>query len=124
MLFVLHTMTNIKVGDFYPVQSDTSIGAMLSKIKYIRNETTQSFDGLLSQERFNQYWDAVGQVKTLLHITIRIWMLWRERHISFQNCIIINFFYCFAKANCHFAAALTMLLKVPNIFQSRSLNVT
>ncbi|CAC5359909.1 unnamed protein product [Mytilus coruscus] len=66
MLYVLHTITHIKVGDHYPVQSDTTISAMLSKIKYIRNETTQSVDGLLSKERFNQYWDDVGQA--VLHL--------------------------------------------------------
>lgn len=63
MVYLLSDLAKISVGDLYPVQSDLSIGAMLSRIKFIRNEATQSYEGKLSEEKFNQYWDDIGQVK-------------------------------------------------------------
>lgn len=64
MVYILRTITNIQVGDLYPVQADTRKDAMLSRIRYIRNEATQIADGKLSVDQFKQYWDDIGQVKT------------------------------------------------------------
>ncbi|CAC5424761.1 unnamed protein product [Mytilus coruscus] len=62
MIDLLGTLANIEFGDLYPVQSDKSINAMLSRIKFIRNEATQSFNGKLSEEQFNKYWDDIAQI--------------------------------------------------------------
>ncbi|CAC5389986.1 unnamed protein product [Mytilus coruscus] len=61
MIYLLETVADIKVGNLYPVSSDMSISGMLSRIKYIRNETTRRFDRKLSDYQFNQYWDDIGQ---------------------------------------------------------------
>ncbi|VDI62314.1 Hypothetical predicted protein [Mytilus galloprovincialis] len=61
MIYFLQTLANIKVSDLYPIPTDTSTSAMLSRIKYIRNETTQNLYGKLTEEQFNQYWDDIGQ---------------------------------------------------------------
>ncbi|CAC5365748.1 unnamed protein product [Mytilus coruscus] len=61
MIYLLRIIANINVGDLYPVPSDTSIGAMLSRIKFIRNEVTQSLEGKIPENQFNQYWDDIGQ---------------------------------------------------------------
>lgn len=63
MIYFLQTLANIKVSDLYPIPTDTSTSAMLSRIKYIRNETTQNLYGKLTEEQFNQYWDDIGQVR-------------------------------------------------------------
>ncbi|CAG2195661.1 unnamed protein product [Mytilus edulis] len=62
VIHLLVTLTNIEVGDLYPVQSDERISAMLSRIKYIRNELAQSYEGTLSGDKFNKYWDDIAQV--------------------------------------------------------------
>lgn len=62
MINLLGTLANIHVGDFYPIQSDKSISAMLSRIKFIRHEAAQSFEGKLSKDQFNKYWDDIAQV--------------------------------------------------------------
>lgn len=63
MIYLLSTIADeIDVGDLYPILID-SVNAMLSMIKYIRNEATQSLDGQLSEELFDQYWDDLGKVK-------------------------------------------------------------
>lgn len=56
----------MEVGDLYPVETDMSKDAMLSRIKFIRNEATQSIEGKLLEDKFNQYWDDIGQVNPLL----------------------------------------------------------
>ncbi|CAC5408763.1 unnamed protein product [Mytilus coruscus] len=61
MIYLLCTIANLSVGNLYPVRSDTSISAMLCRIKYIRNEVTQRFERQLSEDQFNQYWDDIGQ---------------------------------------------------------------
>ncbi|CAC5410004.1 unnamed protein product [Mytilus coruscus] len=61
MTYLMSTLTNIDVGDLYPVESDTRVGAMLSRIKFITNETTQNLEGKLSEDLFNQHWDDIGQ---------------------------------------------------------------
>ncbi|CAC5378623.1 unnamed protein product [Mytilus coruscus] len=61
MIYILRTLEIIKVGEVYPFPFDTSKSAMLSRITYIRNETIQNFDGKLSDDQFNQYWDDIGQ---------------------------------------------------------------
>lgn len=63
MIYLLKTITKVDVGDLYPMQVDISTGAMLSKIKFITNETTQSIAGELSENQFNKFWDDIGQVK-------------------------------------------------------------
>lgn len=63
MIVLLNTLANIKVCDSYPLPTDTSTGAMLSRIKYIRNETTQNVNGKLTEDQFNQYWDDIRQVR-------------------------------------------------------------
>lgn len=63
MIFILRTIANIQVGNLYPVQADTRTSAMLSRIQYIKNKTTQSVNGKLSAEQFKKYWDDIGQVK-------------------------------------------------------------
>ncbi|CAG2195655.1 unnamed protein product [Mytilus edulis] len=62
MIYLLRIIANISVGDLYPVPSDTGISAMLSRIKFIRNELTQSHEGNISDDQFNQYWDDIGQI--------------------------------------------------------------
>lgn len=62
MILLLSTLANIEVGDLYPVYSDTRTGAMLSRIKFISNETFRNFEGKLSGYTFNKYWDDIGQV--------------------------------------------------------------
>lgn len=62
MIYILGVLANIKVGTLYPVPPDMSISAMLSRIKYIRNETTRIFEGKLDDIKFNHYWDYIGQV--------------------------------------------------------------
>ncbi|CAC5417520.1 unnamed protein product [Mytilus coruscus] len=66
MIYLLHTLANIKVCDSYPLPTDTSTSAMLSRIKYIRNETTQNLNGKLTEDQFNQYWDDIGQVRSYI----------------------------------------------------------
>ncbi|CAC5403771.1 unnamed protein product [Mytilus coruscus] len=61
MIYLLIALANLEVGDLYPVHADTSICAMLSRIKYIRNEVTQSLNGKLPRHLFKQYWDDIGQ---------------------------------------------------------------
>ncbi|XP_052084059.1 uncharacterized protein LOC127721351 [Mytilus californianus] len=62
MINLLRTLApNITIGDLYPVRTDTSIDAMLSRIKYRRNEAIQSFEGKLSQKQFEKYWNESGQ---------------------------------------------------------------
>ncbi|CAG2211266.1 unnamed protein product [Mytilus edulis] len=61
MLNLLDALANMEIGDLYPIQSDKSISAMLSRIKFIRNEATQSFEGKLSKDQFNKYWDDIAQ---------------------------------------------------------------
>ncbi|CAG2211278.1 unnamed protein product [Mytilus edulis] len=61
MIYLLGSLANIEVGDLYPVQSDSRVSAMLSRIKYIRNEATQSYAGKLSEDQFNKYWDDIAQ---------------------------------------------------------------
>lgn len=63
MLHLLCTLANIEVSDLYPVKSDKRISAMLSRIKYIRNEVTQLYEGRLSENHFNIYWDDIAQVR-------------------------------------------------------------
>lgn len=63
MINLLSTIATFKIGDLYPVQLDTSIGAMLTKIKYIRNDANQSIVGKLQESQFTHYWDEIGQVK-------------------------------------------------------------
>ncbi|XP_063438791.1 uncharacterized protein LOC134719760 [Mytilus trossulus] len=62
MTYLLHIIANIDVSDLYPVHTDTSIGAMLSRIKFIRNDVTQSLEGYLTKDQFSKYWDDIGQV--------------------------------------------------------------
>ncbi|CAG2211280.1 unnamed protein product [Mytilus edulis] len=61
MIYLLKTITTIKLGDLYPTEVDTSIGAMLSRIKFIRNEITQNLHEKLPVDLFNKYWDDMGQ---------------------------------------------------------------
>lgn len=69
MINLLRTLVqNIKVGDLYPVRTDISIGAMLSRILYIRNEATQSFEGGFTDTQFKQYWYDSGQVNHQLNL--------------------------------------------------------
>lgn len=63
MIYLLCTLANFEIGNLYPVESDTKISAMLSRIKFIRNEATQSFEGELSEDQFDKYWDDIGQVR-------------------------------------------------------------
>lgn len=63
MIYLLRILANIEIGDLYPVQSDTKIGAMLSRIKYIGTDITQNLEGKLSENVFIQYWDDIGQVR-------------------------------------------------------------
>lgn len=56
-------LANIKVCDLYPISTDTSTSAMLSRIRYIKNETTQNLNGKLTEDQYNQYWDDIGQVR-------------------------------------------------------------
>ncbi|CAC5359911.1 unnamed protein product [Mytilus coruscus] len=61
LIYLLRTLANFEVGDLYPVQCDKRVSAMLSRIKFIRNEITQSFEGKVSEDQFNQYWDDIVQ---------------------------------------------------------------
>lgn len=62
MISLLRIGTNIRIGNLYPVRTDTSIGAMLSRIIYIINELTEDFEGTLSDIQFEKYWNETGQV--------------------------------------------------------------
>ncbi|CAG2211248.1 unnamed protein product [Mytilus edulis] len=64
MLHLLHLLANIEVCNLYPSPADTSFSAMLSRIKFINNEIAQIFNGKLSEDNFNKYWDDIGQKKT------------------------------------------------------------
>lgn len=71
MILLLRTLANLKVGDiYYPVQADTSVGAMLSRIKFVRNAATQKLDGKISKNQFNKYWNDIGQVNYLNCVNI------------------------------------------------------
>ncbi|CAC5403770.1 unnamed protein product [Mytilus coruscus] len=61
MIYLLKTITKVDVGDLYPLKVDISTSAMLSRIKFIRNETTQSIEGKLSEVQYNKFWDDIGQ---------------------------------------------------------------
>ncbi|VDH93034.1 Hypothetical predicted protein, partial [Mytilus galloprovincialis] len=61
LILLLSTLANITVSDLYPVYSDTSISAMLSRIQFISNETLRNLKGQLSVYMFNKYWDDIGQ---------------------------------------------------------------
>lgn len=61
MIYLLHTLANIKVCDLYPLPTDTSTSAMLSRINNIRNETTQNVNWKLTEDQFNQYWNDIRQ---------------------------------------------------------------
>ncbi|XP_052063895.1 uncharacterized protein LOC127703857 [Mytilus californianus] len=61
MINLLRTLANISIGDIYPAPFNTSISAMLTRIKYIRNKVIQNVKGQLSEDQFNQYWDDIGQ---------------------------------------------------------------
>lgn len=63
MIHLLGMLANYEFGDLYPVQSDERISAMLSRIKYIRNEVTQNYEGKLSEDMFNRYLDDITQVR-------------------------------------------------------------
>lgn len=62
MIYLLRTLAKINIGDLYPVPTDRKNSAMFSRIKCIRNSTTQSVEGEFSDETFNQAWDKIGQV--------------------------------------------------------------
>lgn len=62
MIYLLKTIAKVDVGDLYPLAVDISISAMLSRIKFIRNETTQSIEGELSKKQYIKFWDDIGQV--------------------------------------------------------------
>ncbi|CAG2211251.1 unnamed protein product [Mytilus edulis] len=61
MTYLLSTLANIDVGDLYPVYSDITIRAMLSRIQFRSKETLRNFDGKLSEYTFNENWDCIGQ---------------------------------------------------------------
>ncbi|CAC5408762.1 unnamed protein product [Mytilus coruscus] len=61
MVYLLRTLANISIGDIYPSSFNTSINAMLTRIRYIRNQVIQNVEGQLSEDQFNQYWDDIGQ---------------------------------------------------------------
>ncbi|CAC5408778.1 unnamed protein product [Mytilus coruscus] len=65
MTYLLSTLAHIEVGDVYPVYSNTSIHAMLSRIQLISNETLRNFEGKLSGYKFNKNWDCIGQTDFL-----------------------------------------------------------
>lgn len=62
MMHLLNTLAHIKDGNYYPVSTGTSVSAMISRIKFIRNDTTQKLEGKFSDDQFNQYWDDIVQV--------------------------------------------------------------
>lgn len=77
LIYLLRTLAKIEIGDVYPVPCDKKVSAMLSRIKFIRNEITQSFEGKLSEDRFIQCWDDIVQVK-----------------FHFMLCFMFLAFYC------------------------------
>ncbi|XP_076081132.1 uncharacterized protein LOC143052043 [Mytilus galloprovincialis] len=89
MVYLLSDLAKISVGDLYPVQSDLSIGAMLSRIKFIRNEATQSYEGKLSEEKFNQYWDDIGQALFKL-VSMHV----ENKHDKVKTQLISKSYYC------------------------------
>ncbi|CAC5389978.1 unnamed protein product [Mytilus coruscus] len=101
MIYLLRIIANINAGDLYPVQSDTSIGAMLSKIKFIRNEATQSLEGNILEDQFNQYWDDIGQAVLKLVSSLEIHfenyqqnkglIVQLEKVSKQENLIVFNF---------------------------------
>lgn len=65
MIYLLQVLANIKVGNLNPASPDTSMETMLTRIKYVMTETSKNFEGKLPDDKFNQYWDYIGQVKTI-----------------------------------------------------------
>lgn len=82
MIYLLQPLASIKVGNLDPVYPYTSIETMLSRIKYVMNEISKSFEGKLPNDQFNQYWDYIGQV--------RIFLLSQYRCIFYLNSSILN----------------------------------
>lgn len=62
MLYLLQTLANTNICKLYPCQNDQRKEAMLSRIRFIRNEVTQNVDDIIKDEKYNQYWDDIGQV--------------------------------------------------------------
>lgn len=88
MIYLLKTITKVDVGDLYPLEVDISTSAMLSRIKFIRNETTQSIEGELSENQYNKFWDDIGQVKfhTTSHLLFQSAGGCSFRHVIFVIC--------------------------------------
>ncbi|XP_063438793.1 uncharacterized protein LOC134719763 [Mytilus trossulus] len=61
MIHLLRTLAKIEIGDNEPNKLDNRKGAMLSRIMFIRNETTLSFEGRLPQDKFDKYWNDIGE---------------------------------------------------------------
>ncbi|XP_071178430.1 uncharacterized protein [Mytilus edulis] len=66
MICLLRNLANIKVGDTLPRNTDDSIGADLTRIKYYRNKVAHSDHKTMSEEDFNSQWEAISTAITRL----------------------------------------------------------
>ncbi|XP_063397028.1 uncharacterized protein LOC134681361 isoform X1 [Mytilus trossulus] len=66
MICLLRNLANIKVADILPCDTDESIEADLTRIKYYRNKIAHSDHKILSEEDFNIQWDAISKAITRL----------------------------------------------------------
>lgn len=62
MICLIKNLTQIPVGDKLPVETDTSKGADLSRVKYYRNMLYHSKNETLSDELFQKYWTELSEV--------------------------------------------------------------
>lgn len=84
MIYILETLSSIKVGNLYPVPSDMNSSAMLARIRYIRNETTRICGEKLPECMFYQYWDDIAQVK-LSQMYSFLYLL-ASKHLAEHKC--------------------------------------
>ncbi|XP_063426878.1 uncharacterized protein LOC134710450 [Mytilus trossulus] len=61
MVCLIRNLTQITVGEKLPLQTDTSDGADLSRVKYYRNKLVHSEKVAVSDKPFQEYWTDISE---------------------------------------------------------------